>query len=208
MSVSGRHYQGSKKQCAVAAPCSASSRSASVDGHDCPVPGHLFVVQGDVRRIASAAWLLPCDFHGSVSPAWLEDDTELRARVDAFRPRAVAAFEDGRRVARLPGEERPHVWMVDTGGFPGTAESWYAEGLAEFVRTAAAETAADAPAARGRAVRRRRARRQGARQGDTAPSAARDAGRGSAPPRCRRCVRDPRPTRVRRRAGVPPPRPG
>jgi hypothetical protein len=104
------------------------------------VPGHLFVVQGDVRRIASAAWLLPCDLHGWVSPAWLEDDMELRARVDAFRPHAIAAFQDGRRVARLPGDERPHVWMVDTGGHPGTAESWYAEGLAEFVRAAAGAT--------------------------------------------------------------------
>ncbi len=35
--------------------------------------------------------------------------------------------------------------MVDTGGFQGTAESWYAEGLAEFVRAAAGEAAATRP---------------------------------------------------------------
>ena len=29
----------------------------------------------------------------------------------AFRPNAVAEFEGGRRVARLPGEEQPHVWI-------------------------------------------------------------------------------------------------
>jgi hypothetical protein len=115
------------------------------DGHDCRVPGHLFVVQGDVRKIASAAWLLPCDFRGTVSHGWLDDDPELRAAVDGFRPQAVAAFEDGRRVARLPGDERPHVWMVDTGGSQGMPESWYAEGLAEFVRSVADEAAATRP---------------------------------------------------------------
>ena len=109
------------------------------------MPGHLFVVQGDVRKIASAAWLLPCDLGGTVSPVWLEDDPELRARVDAFRPHAVAAFADGRRVARLPGDERPHVWMVETGGYQGTAESWYAEGLAEFVAAVADEAAETRP---------------------------------------------------------------
>ena len=31
--------------------------------------------------------------------------------------------DDGRRVARVPGDERPHVWMVNTGGFPGTPET-------------------------------------------------------------------------------------
>jgi hypothetical protein len=112
------------------------------DGHDCPMPGHLFVVQGDVRKIASAAWLLPCDLRGTVSPGWLDDDPELLARVDGFRPRAVATFEAGRRVARLPGDERPHVWMVDTGGYHEMAESWYAEGLAEFVRSVADDAAA------------------------------------------------------------------
>jgi hypothetical protein len=109
------------------------------------VPGHLFVVQGDARKIASAAWLLPCDLHGTVSPGWLDDDPALRARVDGFRPNAVAAFEEGRRVARLPGDERPHVWMVDTGGSPGAAESWYAEALLEFVRAVADEAAETRP---------------------------------------------------------------
>jgi hypothetical protein len=109
------------------------------------VPGHLFVVQGDVRKIASAAWLLPCDRGGTISPVWLEDDPGLRARVDAFRPHAVAAFDEGRRVARLPGDERPHVWMVDTGGYEGMAENWYAEGLAEFVAAVADEAAETRP---------------------------------------------------------------
>ena len=67
------------------------------------MPGHLFVVQGDVRKIASAAWLLPCDVHGTVSPGWLDDEPELRERVDQFRSEAIDAFEKGIRVARLPG---------------------------------------------------------------------------------------------------------
>ena len=59
----------------------------------------------------SAAWLLPCDRSGTVSPGWLDDDPERRERVEGFRPNAVAEFEGGRRVARLPGEEQPHVWI-------------------------------------------------------------------------------------------------
>lgn len=113
----------------------------------CDVPGQLFVVQGDARKIASAAWLLPCDVAGTVSPGWLEDEPELRARVAEFRPQAVSAFKKKGRVARLPGDASPHVWMVDTGGFAFQARSdaWYADGLREFVAAAARERASAPP---------------------------------------------------------------
>ena len=103
------------------------------------MPGHLFVVQGDARRIASAAWLLPCDLHGTVSPGWFDDEPELQARVDDFRAEAIAAFAGDDRVARVPGDGRPHVWMVDTGGVAGTPDDWYVDGIRAFARAATRE---------------------------------------------------------------------
>lgn len=34
--------------------------------------GHVFVIRGDMRRLACDAWLLPCDTHRNVVPHWLE----------------------------------------------------------------------------------------------------------------------------------------
>jgi SIR2-like domain len=110
-----------------------------------PVAGHLFVVLGDARRLACSAWLLPCDLHGTVSPGWLDDEPELRVRVEQFRPLAVDAFESGSRVARLPGDTRPHVWMVNTGGFRGMSDEWYADGLRAYVEGAAVALPAESP---------------------------------------------------------------
>jgi len=77
-----------------------------------------------------------------VAPGWFDGSPELRKRVDEFKSAAVAQFEAGDRVAKLPGDERPHVWMVDTGGFRGMPEEWYLEGLRAFVNAAAREPAA------------------------------------------------------------------
>jgi SIR2-like domain len=101
------------------------------------VPGHLFVVQGDARKIACDAWLLPGDRFGLVSPAWFDHEPALDARVDEFRAELVAAFAAGRRAIRIPGADRPDVWIVDTGGSDVTPDAWYADGLREFVAAAA-----------------------------------------------------------------------
>lgn len=90
-------------------------------------------------------WLLPCNFHGTVAPGWLDDEPELCERVVQFRRLAIDAFGKGSRIARVPGDAPPHVWMVDTGGFQGMPDEWCVEGLTAFVGMATEELPGASP---------------------------------------------------------------
>jgi hypothetical protein len=100
------------------------------------VSGHVFIVRGDLRRLACDAWLLPCSRN-----AWPLDEWFLP---DDDGPRSGASFTDGGlRVQPLgdaaPG--RPRRWLTRIGRH-GEPVSWYADGAAEFLDTAAAAIAA------------------------------------------------------------------
>ncbi len=134
------------------------------------MPGHLFVVQGDARRIACAAWLLPATFTdglfqvGSTSPssaiAWKPSRHGLSPRFQtaperhAYRSVATACV-DGR-----------HRWVQ------GHARR-LVRGRAPRVRRGGGRGATrDLEQAPGSPVHRRRTRRQGPRQGDAAADTA------------------------------------
>ncbi len=103
------------------------------------VAGHLFVVQGDLTRLACDAWLLPCDRTLRISSSsWLRDNSrlatsgaELRLKVDpppgwGDEVRAFCPAE-GR------AEDSPRLWLVDSGGGTASSLDWYLKGVEQFL---------------------------------------------------------------------------
>lgn len=114
--------------------------------------GHVFVLQGDLRRIAVDAWLLPSSEHLSITSTWLEGASDaIRSRVgpnrrlDADVPDEWAA--DGIRVMRVEGwwdDDVPHTWLANVTE-PGAPIGWYLEAVDQFVDRAARELAGRTP---------------------------------------------------------------
>lgn len=64
------------------------------------IPGHVFVIMGNIRNLNCDAWLLPTDSALTLSPSW-RDDAEL---VKGIRQLKHTAFERGHALAAaLPG---------------------------------------------------------------------------------------------------------
>ena len=145
------------------------------------MPGHVFIVRGDLRKLACDAWLIPCSRQrppaGRVVPA---GRTTARARAS----RSPTAGRGSSRSWR-PGPGRPRPWLARIGR-SGRPVSWYADGAAEFLDAAAAAIAAAGDAA---AVR-------------PGPAAARPAGRRHRPRRGGREGRRGRPGAAPAAAGV------
>src|SRR5688572_639377 len=100
------------------------------------MPGHVFVVRGDLRKFACDAWLIPCS-----SAAYPNNDWFLP---DYGGPRRGTPFADGGpRVQPLtdPAPERPRPWLGHIGGWAQPV-SWYADGASEFLDAAARAIAA------------------------------------------------------------------
>ncbi len=97
--------------------------------------GHVFIVRGDLRRLACDAWLLPCSRNAWPLEEWFLPDDD--------GPRSGTPFTlGGRRVQPLddPPAGRPRRWLTQVGR-RGEPVSWYADGAAEFLDTAAAAIA-------------------------------------------------------------------
>lgn len=98
--------------------------------------GHVFIVRGDLRRLACDAWLMPCSRNARPMGGWFLPDDD--------GPRWGTPFTDGGpRVHPLgdPAPGRPRRWLTLIGR-SRQAGSWYADGAAEFLDTAAADLAA------------------------------------------------------------------
>ncbi|HLZ36767.1 MAG TPA: SIR2 family protein [Mycobacteriales bacterium] len=109
---------------------------------DCP--GHVFVVHGDLTRLACDDVLVPTDRRLEVAPSWLPllpadlvaGDGESGRRL-ALEP--TSRWREGARVLPVdPGEGR-RLWLVDTGDEQRDID-WLLAGVDEFV---AAVTAAE-----------------------------------------------------------------
>src|SRR5687768_1810056 len=101
-----------------------------------PVSGHVFIVRGDLRQLACDAWLMPCSRNARPMGGWFLPDDDGPRRGEPFTP-------DGPRAQALgdPAPGRPRRWLTRIGG-RAKAGSWYADGAAEFLDTAAAAIAA------------------------------------------------------------------
>lgn len=113
------------------------------------MPGHLFVVRGDIRNIACTAWLLPTDAGRYVERRWREGQPRL-AGVGDIEP--TGDWYEGSRVARAlePSGASGAVWLGNVGGDETTARDWILAPVSEFVRRAAATEPAPDPRVRDR----------------------------------------------------------
>ncbi|HWH30556.1 MAG TPA: hypothetical protein VNU26_16650, partial [Mycobacteriales bacterium] len=102
--------------------------------------GHLFVIHGDLTRLACDAVLVPASAEPDITAPWrsLFEPSRLSPRGDWFRVtmELPAEWPDPCRVARVPERSGDRdVWLVRTDAWL-REPTWVAEGLAEAVRTA------------------------------------------------------------------------
>jgi hypothetical protein len=102
------------------------------------VAGHLFVIHGDVTRLACDAWALPCDASLLVTGAWVTNKTSpihdplgRNRLVGIERPEGWG--DSGRRVLQLDGHTEPQVWLINTGGTAGHPVEWYLKAIDQLL---------------------------------------------------------------------------
>ena len=97
-----------------------------------PGAGHVFVVNGDLKKIACDAWLLPTDATFHVTHTW--------ASVIDLPPTGghmTGLHWDGKRVLRWTDNgDSPAIWLGDIGAVNADPD-WYCAGLTAFVGEAA-----------------------------------------------------------------------
>ena len=106
------------------------------------VGGHLFIMSGDLSRLACDAWLLPTDDDFRISKSFAKS-----AHVEPNQCLTGHTWTGDQRVQPLnewaPG--KPWVWLGRVGRY-GQPASWYAECGAEFIEQASARLRARVPA--------------------------------------------------------------
>lgn len=91
--------------------------------------GHVFVVRGDLGKLACDGWLIPCNHHASPSGWFPKDYTG---------PQKGKPFVDGGpRVQRLQVDFKgqPELWLGWIGGWDKPI-NWYVDGAIEFLAVA------------------------------------------------------------------------
>lgn len=109
--------------------------------------GHVFIIQGDLRRLGVDAWLLPSSLELSITSSWLEGASNVaRSRVGGDRRLAVPVPDDwaadGRRVLRVDDWWEgggPTTWLANVTSHEGTIE-WYLTALDQFVEAALSDS--------------------------------------------------------------------
>src|SRR4051812_25374071 len=106
------------------------------------MPGHVFIVHGDLRRLVCDAWLMPASRDGRPDPKWLR-----RGGPEPDWPDPPADFRRGRRrVLDLPDwrADRPRPWLVNLDAGPDAPADWFLDGVRQFL-AAAGPAAENAP---------------------------------------------------------------
>jgi len=101
-------------------------------------PGHVFIVQGDIRKLACDAWLMPCDLSMRPLDNWTSYPEPLP--LDFVWPDVPDDWESyGRRAVRLDGWPRRagQPWLVHVGASPSSGIDWYVEGARQYLEAAA-----------------------------------------------------------------------
>src|SRR5947209_11288558 len=98
------------------------------------MPGHVFIVHGDLRRLACDAWLMPAGAQARPQEKWL-----LPSQPAHDWPEPPPGWQRGeRRALRLEGgpADGPQPWLVNVEGDESTPVDWYLEGVRQFLRQA------------------------------------------------------------------------
>lgn len=123
--------------------------------------GHVFIVHGDLTKLAAHAWLMPCDRWPGIERYWVPEDAhaELKSRFTALhveirggspRPSPLSRFHyegpmpegwasDGVRVLAVPDwpvEAGPRPFLCNVGGSRRLGADWYVEGVRQFLEVA------------------------------------------------------------------------
>lgn len=114
--------------------------------------GHVFIVWGDLTRVASDAWLMPCGIEASPGAHWLDalelppDFTWPRPPADwgAQERRAFPFFNKRHRGS--DGQLVPMPWLVHMGGGRRVPIGWFVQGVREFLGRVAEDLKHAAPA--------------------------------------------------------------
>ena len=100
--------------------------------------GQLFVIDGDLTKIACDAVLVPVDSRLAVTSTWVEFLGVDHAGFLDDHPR----FPDGARVMpyqpTLEPSGRASIWLGDIGRPGGVEDDWYADCLVQFIKHAGA----------------------------------------------------------------------
>lgn len=116
--------------------------------------GHLFIINGDVQKLACDAWLMPTDEYLTVTPSF------AHAIRDRVAPSGDGDFKVGNftwegsdiGICKEAVDGDPAIWLANVGVRPFDAKStesvvnrevseWFGRRAGEFVRQAAAEAA-------------------------------------------------------------------
>jgi len=104
---------------------------------------HVFIVQADLPRLKTDAWLLPCDAGFHVLSSWIPQEYQagLAQRNTDTYVLPVALFDEWtsgrRRTVRhndWPGRSMP--WLTNVGGGSKYEVAWYLEAVSQFVEEA------------------------------------------------------------------------
>lgn len=98
------------------------------------MPGHVFILHGDLRRLSCDAWLMPCDISAQPLAQWYEEPEPPPEGFTWGEPPAGWG-DEGRRTLRVQGwpAERPQPWLVNVGSGPGTPNPWFVDGARQFL---------------------------------------------------------------------------
>ena len=108
--------------------------------------GHVFIVHGDLRRLACDAWLLPTDAALRVEDTWRGWPERDPPRIDPGAP--SEAWRQGRqRVQKLEGYDPrlPQPWLVNVSAKDTTPVSWFVEAAALFLDAVAHDVERSVP---------------------------------------------------------------
>jgi hypothetical protein len=101
--------------------------------------GHIFIIRGDLRKLACDAWLMPCSRSAAPDGEWFLDEHT--------GPRKGEPFVEGEsRSQRLPGNfnKQPQPWLTRIGAARKEIQ-WYVDGAIDFLQAVSDALAGEAP---------------------------------------------------------------
>lgn len=110
---------------------------------------HVFILHGDLTRIACDAWLMPCGISGRPHRFWW---TDVEEQPGFAWPTLPPDWDfDGRRCLKLydrergPHEQWPTPWLVNVGGGSRVDIGWYVDGVREFMERVSQDAELERP---------------------------------------------------------------